>query len=290
MAALNIAHSHGAAFSADSEHLIASTDAGLLEYPLRFSINRPVSRDGPEGESPVPLAPVGDEMRATMALSLNRRTVVTVHHDEVRIVTLRPGTNSTTRSVRVDNHYRWLALQPDGTWMAAMLMGSDTVHLWNLVQAAGSHELTKSPTPIRGSEYFVFSPDGRWFGTCSADQFQFYRVGAWDKAAFSIPRAPASIQHAPIAFNSDGNIVALAASRHMIHLVKLVEQNNQITTKLIAALESPDRSALEMLAFSPDGSRLAAGTMNLTIQLWNLASLRKGLAELNLASDWPTYR
>ena len=57
----------------------------------------------------------------------------------------------------------------------------------------------------------------------------------------------------------------------------------------IGSLESPDRSPLEILAFSPDGRRLAAGTVNLTIQLWNLALLHEGLAELNLDQDWPKF-
>ena len=52
-------------------------------------------------------------------------------------------------------------------------------------------------------------------------------------------------------------------------------------------IESPDRSPLDILAFSPDGGRLAAATMNRLIQLWNLALLRDGLAELKLERGWP---
>ena len=101
-------------------------------------------------------------------------------------------------------------------------------------------------------------------------------------------RTPASVsaQHAPIAFTRDGAVVALASSRYIVQLLKLTEDNG-ISPKLIASLESPDRSPLEMLAFSPDGRRLAAATMKLTIQLWNLALLRESLAELNLDHDWP---
>ena len=69
-------------------------------------------------------------------------------------------------------------------------------------------------------------------------------------------------------------------------MLKLTE-DNPISSKVIASLESPDHSPLEMLAFSPDGRRLAAATINLTIQLWNLALLRESLAELSLDHDWP---
>jgi len=68
--------------------------------------------------------------------------------------------------------------------------------------------------------------------------------------------------------------------------VRLPENGSDLP-KTIGMLESPDHSPLELLVFSPDGQSLAAATADLTIQLWNLARLRRGLAELDLADDWP---
>jgi hypothetical protein len=42
-----------------------------------------------------------------------------------------------------------------------------------------------------------------------------------------------------------------------------------------------------MLAFSPDGRRLAAATGGQIIQLWNIALLREGLARLEIENDLP---
>ena len=276
--AISLVRAHAASFSADSRHLIASTDDGLFQYPLREMTNDMQPRLRPGIMQPLANAPA--ELDA-MALSLDRTTAALVHQGEVRVVPLA-DTNLAARAISAGKHYRWLALQPKALWMAGMITGSSSIDLWNLSENAGA----QGPFAIPGSEYFVFSPDGKWLVTCWGGQFQFYRVGAWQTPALLIPRVPASYQHAPIAFTQDGTVVALASSRYTIHLLRLTE-DVRTAPKVIASLESPDRSPLEILAFSPDGRRLAAATANLTIQLWNLTLLRERLAELDLDHDWP---
>jgi len=217
-----------------------------------------------------------------MGLSLDRRKAAVVQGNKVLIVPLESGRKPDVRPISVGAHYHRLVLHPEGSWLAAMIAESNSIHLWNVSEAGK----TPSPSTLPGSEYFVFSPDGKWLVTCWAGEFQFYRVGDWQKRAFSIRRNPSSSQHAPVAFARDGRTAAIAASRYTIQLVRL-PQDDSTQPETIATLESPDRSPLEILAFSADGGRLAAATMNQLIQLWNLALLHDGLAELKLARGWP---
>jgi len=91
-----------------------------------------------------------------------------------------------------------------------------------------------------------------------------------------------------MAFARDGSTVAVALPRYTIRLFKLpASESNE--TKMIATLESPDRLPLELLVFSADGRQLAAGTDRQIVQLWNLAALREGLAQLDLQQSWPQY-
>ena len=144
LGAVNFAHAHGALFSADGRHLFASTDNGLFQCTLteRTNGNNPRLETEPVQR----LTCVADEL-GTMALSLDRAMAAIVHQDELCLLPVSlalsspssPGrdkqpTNFIGRPIHVGNHYHWLALHPEGFWMAAMMRDSDSVHVWNLSQ------------------------------------------------------------------------------------------------------------------------------------------------------------
>jgi WD40 repeat protein len=282
LAAVRFTNAHAGWFSADSQRLMASTDNGLFHCPL--------SALGVKSQPRVDCGALRRLTEATnelqfMALTLDRTKAAVVHKDEVLLVPLEPGCLSGARRVSVGALYHRLALHPQGTWMAGRIAESSTLALWNLSEEA------KLPHPslIRSSQYFDFSPDGKWLVCCWASEFNFYRVGDWRNPEFTIPRQPGSDQHAPVAFTRDGSMVALASAQYSIDLLMLPELH-QTRPKRIATLESPDHSPLEAMTFNADGRRLAAATLKGTIQLWNLASLWESLAELDLDEGWPNYR
>jgi hypothetical protein len=84
-------------------------------------------------------------------------------------------------------------------------------------------------------------------------------------------------------------MLAVAVSRYKIQLYRL-DDGADFSLKVLATLESPDRSPLRILAFSQDGSRLAAATKNQLVQIWNLNRLREELAALGLGDDFPILR
>jgi WD40 repeat protein len=274
MAVLGSPYTSGGWFSADSRRLFVSTGAGLrmCSVPCRSSnVTQRFSR-------------VPEELGA-MSLSSDRHDAAVVFHDKVLMLSLDAGTNAVAQTNNTTIHYHRIALHPEGLWLAAMTAGSDALHLWKSSEFGDS----KNPVIVPSTEYFSFSPDGQWMGTCWAGQFQFYRVGEWDQPAFTIARQPPTNQHGPLAFAQQSGIVAIAASRHTIQLLRLSPEG-AVKHSLLATLESPDRIPLEMLAFSPDGKWLAGGTAKLVVQLWNLAALRDGLARFYLHHGWPDYR
>ncbi len=278
---LSFTNAHAAWFSAESDHLVASIDEGLFIGGVTHpDAHNPASAE--KSASICQLRHVTNEL-GTMAVTLDRAMAAIVHLDQVLFAPVTPGGSPVGRTITVGVHYHRIALHPTGLWMAAMIDGSSVLHLWNL-----SDKLGRQPIVLPGSEYFTFSPDGKWFVTCWNGRFDFYQIGAWQRPAFQIPRRTASELHAPAAFSQDGSMVALAISRYTIELLRLNEAD-PARPDVIATLEAPDRDPLEMLAFSPDGRRLAAATRDHTIQLWNLKLLRDGLAELDLQKNWPEF-
>ena len=266
-------------FSSDSRNLVASTDNSLIEHSLAAA-TLPIQAIRHQAEPRV--FPLNNNQLGTMALAFDRTTAAVVSVTDVLIVPL--GTNSSEHKILAGtNNYQRLALHPEGKWLAASTLERASIDIWDLTKDTPSIACT-----LPASEYFVFSSDGQWLVNCWKGYFNFYRTGRWSEADFSIAREQPSNQHAPAAFSHDGKMVALAINRYDVQLLLLPDAGRS-RARLIATLRAPDRQPLEMLSFSPDGRRLAAGTAHLIVQIWNLALLRDRLARLNLENGWPSY-
>jgi len=290
--AVPFANARSVRFAADSRHVIGSGDTGLYDCALDFPENSGRFGDMRRMEPSM-------EGLGMMDLSLDRTTAAVIQGNTVLLVSLADRTTG-QRTKRLDTYYPQMAIHPACTWLATAALDSnepsharktvsenesgakvDALRLWNLAETAE----TPVPVILPYSEHFAFSPDGNWLATCSSGKFQFYRVGAWTKPVFAIPRMLASDQHAPMAFSKDGRVVAVASSRYVVQLFRMPATDRD-QPELIATLESPDHFPLVMLAFSPDGRRLAAATDRQIVQLWNLKLLRDRLAESKLQHNW----
>lgn len=280
LSTIHMTNAHTAMFSADSRSLIVSTAKGLFDYSIEGSTA------GKRHQFELKL-----KMRSTnstendlgpMGLSRDRATAAVVHLEEILLCRFPSDTNVMVRRIPVGTHYHSLSFHPDGLWVAAAVKQSNSIDIWNVSDSRNDWDGRALTLP--SSEYFTFSRE--WLVTCWAGKFHFYRVGAWQEPAFSRTRDRTSIRHAPIAFTTNGEIVALASSVYAIQLFR-VPKGDGADLQLIATLEAPDRSPLEILAFNPDGTRLAAATQNGALHLWNLSAVRRGLAALKLESGWP---
>ena len=276
LAALPFTNISSVCFSGDASHLLISTDSGLLRCPLRRHTIAGALRITPGPASP--LSYVTNEL-GYLAVTQDRAKAAVVRQTDVMVYAL--GSPMPVDRIDAGQHFAKLAIHPNGRRVAGATTRDNVVHIFGC-----DSSLTR---PVRlcvpRGEYFSFSRDGQWFGACANGEFEFYRVGAWEKTAFTVPRSSGSEQHGPLAFSPDDKTFAIAHSRYHVRLYQIVSRQ----AKLLATLESPDRKPLLALAFSPDGRQLAALAKDQGIQLWNLASVREGLAELNLHGDWPEY-
>ena len=122
----------------------------------------------------------------------------------------------------------------------------------------------------------TISPDGKLLATCDMEVCRFWSTSSW-KRVHNLPREAAGVQ-VPVAFSADGRMAAVPFSPTKVRLLALPGFRE------LATLESPDPQILSFLSFSPDGSRLAVAAETKQIRLWDLRSIRRQLAAMNL--DW----
>jgi WD40 repeat protein/tRNA A-37 threonylcarbamoyl transferase component Bud32 len=174
-----------------------------------------------------------------------------------------------------------LDLSPDGRWLAVSRPGQGVQ-----VYDVGSSSLLEPPPPgmERGSARLAFSPDGRWLVAGLQHDYRLWRVGRWQQPPRSLPRGGAELWPGPVAFSPDGRLLALARTSVEVQLL------DGATFGEVARLLAPDARPIDCLRFSPGGDRLAVGTQNRVIQLWDLRAVRRELRRRGLDWDLPPYR
>jgi WD40 repeat protein len=80
------------------------------------------------------------------------------------------------------------------------------------------------------------------------------------------------------AFSTDSRVLAVVRDQYSVQLFDLS------TFRSLGILTPPGENPIEVLEFSPDSRRLAAGCLTGRLRSWNLGSTRQRLAEFGL--DW----
>jgi len=172
------------------------------------------------------------------------------------------------------------AFSADGRWLVAT--GEDKFELletgsWNPAPPLLSRD---EPRSITGAA--AFSPDGRWLVVTGEDKFELLETGSWNPAPPLLSRdEPRSITGAA-AFSPDGRWLALVVDRFAVRLFDLQR------FAPLGILRPPVAVQIRSLAFSQDGSRLAAVGEEARVAVWNLTELRQRLSEFDLAWDSPS--
>ena len=155
-----------------------------------------------------------------------------------------------------ENPARDIAFHPDGGILA--VAEKDRVRLWDLKRGAFSGDLEGDAHAL------AFSPNGKILAGAGARG----PLLLWqNKVAESTPTgqfAPA----ASLAFNSDNSAVAVAFPKAGIRLLF-----HHVAESHSAWAEH--REPVAAVAFSPDGARLAAGTADGEVSLWDVAGARR---------------
>jgi serine/threonine protein kinase/WD40 repeat protein/tetratricopeptide (TPR) repeat protein len=258
LAVLPIGNASHLTFEASGD-LITSGPIGVWRWPVRLDPDRDEFRIGP----PRPLSlPTGfcwiDEDRTG-------RVLAKANHDSVSVLTPE-------RAFRVGplDDCRYVAVSPDGEWLATGSHGRGGAQVWRVADAALLLDL-----PVDSPNGVYFSPDARWLMT-TAPPCRLWTVGTWREA-----RQIGGQGHG---FSPDGRLaVVMDASR----VIRLVEAESGRT---VARLESPDSCQVAQVAFSPDGSRLVITTHDgPAVHVWDLRAIRRHLGAMSLDWDAPAY-
>ena len=174
----------------------------------------------------------------------------------------------------------FVAISPDARWVATGTFGAfrTAVKVWDARSGKLVWDLPLSVAQSNAT--VVFSPDGQWLVTATAQDYRFWKVGTWEPGLV-LPRERSGTAVPPLAFTRDGKMLAVSISARQVRLLEVA------TARELASLTAPDPQRVFDLCFSPDGSQLAASCEQQVIQVWNLRELRRHLADIGLDWDAP---
>ena len=176
-----------------------------------------------------------------------------------------------------------VAVSPDGQWAAAGGWNDQGIYVWNLPRHRLERILPRGDSPADGHTIASFSPDGRWLVCLSdiaaASGYYFWEVGTWKRGPF-VAKSAGGFRE-PL-FSPDGRLIALTVSREQVRLAEAG------TARPIAHLSTLQPLASAPWDFSPDGTRLVAGTDRNIAVLWDLRRVRQQLQAMGLDWDQPS--
>jgi serine/threonine protein kinase/WD40 repeat protein/Flp pilus assembly protein TadD len=268
---LRLGRTCSVSFDPSGRFLVTSGHAGLCRWPTRWDpdpsagclrLGPAQALDLPPGCRPGWYSPSRDGQRAAL---------LSESSEEVLFLDLaRPRRRP--RSVNERAVYS-AAISPDGRWVATGTWNGYHCKVWDAQTGRGLQDF-----PARVARA-AFSPDHRWFVIGTIQEYAVHQLeaGRWE-CRRRLPRDQGAASPGLVAFTWDAQMVALAGSSRSIQLLETQQWRE------FATVSAPDSEELTSLCFSPDGSRLAAGTTDGTIQLWDLRRIRARLRRMGL--DW----
>jgi len=169
-----------------------------------------------------------------------------------------------------------VSISPGGRHVATGSAQTRDVVVWDVATGARLQTIPAGP-----QSRIDFSNDGRWL-LIHADGFKLHDTGTWNEAP-PLPFPEDRQMRGAAAFSQDGRLLAAIVDQHDVQLFDLA------TWKAIGLLRPPVNLRLNALAFSPDGTCLAAGGGRGRLRLWRLDEIRQRLAEAELDWDLPPF-
>jgi WD40 repeat protein len=176
-----------------------------------------------------------------------------------RLATLGPVTNVGT-----------VAISPDGRWVTTGAHAERMLRLWDVATGRLIEARAMGRVP-QGA----FSADGRWLALMGGQGFHLLETGTW-KPAPQLPLPDGRPVTGAAAFSPDGHTLALVVDQFTVQLIGLRRFES------LGILRPPGATPLRGLAFSADGSRLAAVGPEARVAVWKLRDLQERLTEFQL--------
>jgi serine/threonine protein kinase/WD40 repeat protein len=257
-------------FQSNRELLIAG-EGGLARWPIQPGPAAGELRIGPPRTVTLPAQP----LRAARSADGRMLAIVSEQAGTGLLVDL--ATNS-VRPERFDHAAAgFIALSPDGRWLATSGWRSQSVRLW-AVETQTMVKEWRLPPPTM----VFFTPDSR--GLITSDEGE---LRIWDVATQGLIRPirrDVAGHSSYVAFSPDGGLMALEMAPGIIDL------KDAATARTVARLEDPHGDAAGWISFSPDGTQLVVTAVGArAVHIWDLRLIRQRLAKMRLDWDAPPY-
>ncbi len=272
--ALGLVPATRVAFDPQQKWFLTAGSAGALQWPLH-PVSAPTLPQGEEaadcdigtprwlGTAPGEVIVMAVSADGQMVVLGNRHGKVTLFdRDDRPLRELSPSLKDIVS----------LAISTDSRWIAASSWGGDWM-VWNAETGQQVESFSEEATPVG---FVTFSPDGQWLVVGTQVDFQFFRMGSWERG----PRIQRKGGKPLLVFSEDGRMVCCTESRHQLRLLEAE------TLQEVARFEASNSHLISTLAFTPDGTRVLVGTEAHKIHLWDFAAIRDRLAGMQL--DWTT--
>jgi hypothetical protein len=252
---------------------LITAGSGIVRWPLARASNggEATIRVGPqESVSPQFNAVAAQSVTGNALVIGSRSSRFVVHHTE--------SPNDQVVLSGSGGPDWFAAVSPDGRWAALGRKHPPGItRVWNAESGEAAAEI-----PSRGGSLPTFSPDGRWLVLSTTDALTFYEVGSWQEMRRMRFEGQGFTQ---VAFSADMRLMAITSASD----VSLMDAE---TGAPIANFIPPREAQFSTsypegasgICFCRDGSRLAAGSKDGLVFVWELAQIRRRLAALGL--DW----
>ena len=260
------------AFHPDGRRLVyGGAESGVFQRPFAITQSDAASRAtatfGPE-------EPLGENRDGRpLDFGANGRDWFIDREKASQIVVWPGGDPKHERVIAAGGHHERPVVSPDGKWVITMGYPLSKVR----VTAVGSG---REPIVLPlGQKHAgaAFSPDGRWLITGTDAEYQLWSLPALAPKA-KWPRKEQGHWWGTAAFSPDGRWVAVELHQGEIALRDLRTFDEPIV------LIPPVRVAPEWIAWSPDSTRLYVLGAGHRVCEWNLAEVRRELAQRGL--EW----
>jgi eukaryotic-like serine/threonine-protein kinase len=268
--------------------LLTFGNTGLLRWPWKQPADHSVASAA--GVQSVSLGPIQKlpmpALHSTMAASANGAVIASPRGPAPAVV-WRRDQSPEIEYLSVKGDFRQVAVSPDGRWIA---LGEFAGNMPGAVVWDASSGRIEKELPVGGRCSVAFSPDKKWLATVpAAGDVHFWSVPSvlstigWTEPSSTVASVSLPALNS-IAFSPDSAILAVGLKSGAISLVDVP------TGRILAQIDDPNQDVPSSLAFSPDGTLLAAASqLSRSMHVWDLASIRRQLDALGLDWDLPPY-